>query len=224
MGRVTTAPVRTTFGYLFEPKRQAQQDGSVKEKWQITLLFDHNDPVQKECLQQCMNDAYQEGVETFGEHFWTMVQQRSVRWPFRDGGEIDPKTGQAKFGAGLTFINCSSNNKPEVVSRYFDPGDPQKKPRIVTDPNEYYWGQYAKVNVTFKAYKRPDSRGIACYVNGVQLWHAGEKMGNQFDAQREFDAEGEQPAAQYGGQNPPQAPGPGAGVQPPIPGGGSNLL
>lgn len=240
MGRVSTAPVRTTFGYLFEPKRQAQKDGTVTEKWQITLLFDTNDPKQKEALQECMNDAYQVGVEAFGEHFWTLVQQRSIRWPFRDGAEINPKTGQPRYGAGIIFVNCSSHNKPDVVSRYCDPADPQKKPRIVTDPNEYYWGQYARVNVTFKEFKRQDGNGIACYVNGVQLWHEGEKLGNQFDAQNEFDAEGEPPTASFGGQAPgqqgapqapgpapgaqqPQTPGPGAGFQPPGTG-GSNLL
>lgn len=214
MGRLTTqVPVKTTFGHIFEPKRTAEKDGTVREKFQITLLFDTSDPQQAEELKRLKQDALQVGLEAFGEHFETMVQQRSVRWPFRDGGEINPNTGQPRFGQGITFINCSSHTKPDVVSRYFDPQDPDKKPRKVTDPAEYWWGQYAKVNVTFKEYKRPDGKGIACYVNGLQLWHEGEKLGNTFDAQSEFNAEGEAPPAEY---NP--------GTEQPAGGGGSSLL
>lgn len=217
MGRITTGvPVKTTFGYLFDPKRQAEKDGTVKEKWQVTLLYDNNDPAQKADLDRLMQDAYQEGLNEFGEHFWAMVQQKTIRWPFRDGGEINPNTGQPRFGQGITFINCSSHTRPDVVSRYFDPTDPDKKPRKVTDPAEYYWGELAKVNLTFKTYKRQDGKGVACYVNGVQLWHEGEKLGNAFDAREEFNAEGETPPAQYG--EAPQAPPGGAPQSPPAPG------
>jgi len=201
----------------------------LKEKWQLTLLLDVNDPAQKAELDRLQADAYQEGMAEFGEHFWTMVQQKTVRWPFRDGGEINPNTGQPRFGTGLTFINCSSYTRPDVVSRYFDPADPQKKPRKVTDPAEYYWGQLAKVNVTFKAYKRADGKGIACYINGAQLWHEGDKMGNAFDARETFDAEGETPAAAYGEASAPPAPPATAGAPPappapPAGGGGRGLL
>lgn len=214
MGRLTTKhPVTTTFGHIFEPKRTAEKDGTVREKYQVALLFDTTDPQQAEDLQRLKADALQVGKEAFGEHFETMVQQKSIRWPFRDGGEINPNTGQPRFGQGITFINCSSNSKPDVVSRYFDPQDPQKKPRKVTDSAEYWWGQKAKVNVTLKEYKRTDGNGIACYINGLQLWHEGDKMGNSFDAQSEFSAEGEAPAADY---NP--------GGEQPAGGGGSSLL
>lgn len=221
MGRITTnVPVQTTFGYLFAPKRQAEKDGTVKEKWQLTLLYNTADPEQAADLERLKQDAHQEGVNEFGEHFWAMVQQGTIRWPFRDGGEINPNTGQPRFGAGIVFINASSYTKPDVVSRYYDPADPEKKPRKVTEEAEYYWGQRAKCNLTFKAYKRQDGRGIACYVNGAQLWHDGEKLGNAFDARSEFNAEGEAPPAEYGApQQPPAAP-----QQPPAGAGGSGLL
>lgn len=210
MGRVTTCPVPTTYGYILEPKREAdKQTGAVKEKYQITPLFDTNNPAHAASLQECINDAYQVGVEAFGEHFWTMVQQGTVRWPFRDGGQLNPNSGQPKFAPGIIYINCSSHSAPDVVSRYYDPNDPQKRPRRITAPAEYYWGMLAKVNITFKEYKRPDGRGIAAYVNGVQLWHEGDRLGNAFDAQSEFDAEGEMPPAEFG-HAPPQGAVPGA--------------
>lgn len=203
MGRVTTSPVTTTFGYLFQPKITNEKDAAgnpvQKQKWQITPLFHADNPEDAASLQECINDAYAVGLEEFGEHFWTMVQQRSIRWPFRDGGEINPKTGQPRFGEGITFVNCSSHTAPDVVSLYYDPADPEKKPRRITDPSEYYWGQKARLNITFKAYKRQDGSGIAAYINGVQLCHTGDRLGEgQFDARESFNAEGA-PTAEYAG-------------------------
>lgn len=228
MGRVTTAPVQTTFGFLFQPKVTTEKDAGgnpiQKQKWQITPIFNQDDPTQAQSLQECINDAYKVGMEEFGEHFWTMVEQKSVRWPFRNGSDINPNTGQPRFAGNTTYVNCSSQSAPDVVSRYYDPADPDKKPRKVTDASEYYWGQFAKVNITFKAYKRPDGRGIAAYVNGVQLWHEGEKLGEgQFDGQSHFDAEGAPEAAYNPGQpaaSAPPAPPAGAGGPPQVGGGG----
>jgi|AntRauTorcE11897_2_1112592.scaffolds.fasta_scaffold01648_4 hypothetical protein len=197
--RVTTVPIATTYGYLLEPRREAQADGSVKVKYQLCLLWDTNIPEQKADLDKAIAEAYAEGVEVFGQNFWALVEQRSIRWPFRNGSEINPNTGQKRFGDGIIFANASSHTKPDVVSRYYDPADPAKKPRKITDPSEYYWGQKARVNLTFKHYKRTDGSGIAVYVNGAQLWHEGDKLGGAFDAQSEFDAEGEAPAAAYDG-------------------------
>ncbi len=203
MGRVTTKPVQTTFGYLFQPKVDNVKDNATgqtvqKQKWQITPIFDQDSPEQAASLQECINDAYAVGLEEFGEHFWAMVQQNSVRWPFRNGSDINPKTGQPRFSGNKVYINCSSQSKPDVVSRYAAQGDAGLKPRKIEDASEYYWGQFARVNITFKAYKRSDGRGIAAYVNGVQLWHEGERLGEgQFDGQEHFDAEGA-PEAAYG--------------------------
>src|SRR5690554_6407051 len=134
MGRLTTqVPVKTTFGHIFEPKRTAEKDGTVREKYQITLLFDTTDPQQAEKLKRLKADAFQVGVKAFGEHFDTMVQQKSIRWPFRDGGEINPNTGQPRFGQGIEFVNCSSHTQPDVVSRYVDRQYPQEKHRQDTD-------------------------------------------------------------------------------------------
>lgn len=222
MGKVNTAPVVTTFGHILAPKVETITDKATgqtitKQKWQITPLFHHDDPADAASLQECYDDAFKVGVEAFGENFWQMVQQGSVRWPFRNGGDINPKTGEKRFGDGITYINCSSQNAPEVVSRYYDPASGNKKPRRVTDASEYYWGQKARVNITFKHYKREDGWGIAAYVNGVQLWHEGERMGNQFDAQEAFDAEGAPEAGAPGA--PPSIGAQASAPLPPVPGG-----
>lgn len=226
MGRVTTCPVPTTFGYLFQPKVNTVKNAKTGEtvttqKWQITPVWDQNDPTQVASLQECINDAYAVGVEAFGENFWQMVQQKSVRWPFRNGSDINPKTGQPRFPGNVIYVNCSSQTKPDVVSRYMAQGATDGKPRKVEDASEYYWGQKAKVNITFKAYKRDDGWGIAAYVNGVQLWHEGERMGEgQFDGQEHFDAEGAPEAAYGPGAAAPAPPPPAAAGGPPQVGGG----
>lgn len=188
---------RAAFPYIFTPKTDTdQQTGVAKTKYKVTLLFDES---AKDGLQELINDAYAEGVKKFGEHFWALVQQGSVKWPFRNGGEINPKTGQPRFGAGITYINCTSHDKPDVVSRWAAPGT--TKPAVVTDPAQLWPGEYVKASVTVKPYDMPTSKGIAVYVNALQLWHEGDRLDNRVAGEDAFDAEGEQPAAQM--QQPP---------------------
>ena len=217
--RAHTPLGRISYPWIFQPKTETGKDGSTYQKYQCAIVWDQS--VQAE-LQELINKAYQVGIEEFGEHFWTMVQQGSVRWPFRDGGEINPNTGQPRYGQGLTYINMSSQDAPDVVSRYYDPADPNKKPRKVTDPRELWPGQYVKASVTIKAYKRKDSRGISLFLNSLQLWHEGERLDNRVAAEDDFSAEGEAPPAQMGGAGAPpqQQPAPPAGgfQQPPAAG------
>lgn len=210
---------------VFTPKEEVKTDPKTGQSrntvtYKCQLVFDQS---VAEGLQELMNTAFRVGQEAFGENFWAMVQQGSIRWPFRNGAEINPKTGQPRYEQGTTFINCSSGTPIDVVSRYCDPSDPQRKPIKITDPSQLWPGQYVKAAVTFKEYRNP-SWGIACYINGLQLWHEGERWGDSFDAQSAFDAEGEAPAAQFGPGSSPQsappapatAPAPNAG-QPPAP-------
>ncbi len=226
--------------HVFTPREEQKTDKKtgqpfVSRKYGCTLLFD---PSQAEGLQAIMDAAYRVGVEAFGENFWQMVQQRTIRWPFRDGGEINPKTGQPRYDQGITFINVSSGNPIDVVSKWCDPRDPQRKPIKVNDPSQLWPGQFVKASLTFKEYRDPQW-GVGAYINGLQLHHEGERMGDSFDAQQAFDAEGEAPTAQFGHDAPAPAPGPQAGPQaapapgplPPTPpagpqagGGGSSLL
>lgn len=212
MSHRTNTPLgRIGYVYFFQPRRETgvdQQTGQqfTKEKYGCQMSWDQS--VQED-LQRLMNEAHQVGVEAFGDNFWALVQQRTVKWPFRDGNEINPKTGQPRFGPGITFANFSSRNPVEVVSKYCDPADPQQRPVKVTDPSQVWPGEYAKCNITIKAYKQP-SWGIGLYVNGCQIWHQGDKFAEVFDAQSAFDAEGQMPQgqmpAQGGAQQPPGQP------------------
>lgn len=225
MSRMQTPLGRISYPHIFTPKTETdQKTGVTKSKYQCALLFDSSAN-----LQALIDDAFQEGVKEFGEHFWQLVQQRSVRWPFRDGGEINPNTGQPRYGQGITFVNCSSYDKPDVVSRWAEPGS--TKPRKVTDPSELYPGEYCKASVTIKPYNRQDGKGIAVYVNALQLWHEGDRLDNRVDGQDAFDAEGEAPAAPMDGapQHAPAGPTPGNYAAPPPHnpqqgGGGGGLL
>lgn len=197
----TVAPLcRIGFPNIFSPKVDTQVDKSTgetktTEKYSAQLVFDGSVAEELKALKA---QVRQLGIEEFGEHFDTLVEQRSVRWPFRNGDEINPKTGAPRFPeGGITYINVSSYSPVSVVSRYSDPTDPNSngRPAVVKDPSQLWPGEYVKAAVTFKAYKRKDGNGIACYVNGLQLWHEGERWGGSFNAQESFDAEGERPAA-----------------------------
>jgi len=223
--RVTTPLCRVAWTQnVFTPKEEVKTDPKTGQsrtviKYGCQLVFDQS---AKDGLQAMMDAAMRVGVEAFGENFWPMVQQGSIRWPFRNGAEINPKTGQPRYEQGTTFINVSSGSPVDVVSRYCDPADPQRKPLRVTDPTQLWPGQFAKASVTFKEYRNPQW-GVACYINGLQLWHEGERWGDSFDAQSAFDAEGELPTGQFGTPAPqpaaPAQPGPAPGPSPaPTPG------
>lgn len=193
---------------VFTPKKEERTDKqtgqvTITDKYGCQLVFDQS---VNEGLQAMMDAAFRVGQEAFGDNFWALVQQGSIKWPFRNGAEINPKTGQPRYEAGTTFINCSSGTPIDVVSKWCDPADPQRKPIKVTDPSQLWPGQYVKAAVTFKAYKR-ESWGVGCYINGLQLHHTGERWGDSFDAQSAFNAEGEAPTGQFGpGPSPQSAP------------------
>lgn len=202
---------------VFTPKKVERVDkktGQVDliDRYGCQLVFDQS---VNEGLQAMMDAAFREGQEAFGENFWPLVQQGSIKWPFRSGGEINPKTGQPRYEQGTTFINCSSGSPVEVVSKWCDPSDPQRKPIKVTDPSQLWPGQYVRAAVTFKAYKK-ESWGVGCYINGLQLQHTGERWGDTFDAQSAFDAEGDAPTGQFGpaSSQPSTPPNSGAGNAP----------
>ena len=202
MARHITPLCRISYPHIFTPKRQTQKDRKTgeeytTEKYQAALLFDES---AAEGLKKLKQDAIAEGKAEFGEHFEAMVKQGSIRWPFRDGGAINPNTGQPFFGDGITFINVSSHDKPDVVSRYAAPGE--TKPRKIDDPSELWPGEYVKASVMVKPYNRKDAKGIAVYINALQLWHEGERLDNRVSGQDAFDAEGEQPAAEM--EQPPE--------------------
>lgn len=208
MGRINTPLCRIAFPFIFAPRVETGKEldpttgqPSVKKKYGCALVFDES---AEKGLAAMKQEALQVGVEAFGENFWALVQQGSIRWPFRNGADINPKTGQPRFGEGITYINASSGSAPDVVSKWCDPKDPKQRPLKVTDPSELWPGEYIKANVTFKEYKRADAWGIACYVNGIQLHHEGERWGGGFDAQDAFEAEGQRPTAEMDtGQVPP---------------------
>lgn len=213
----TIAPLcRIGFPQIFTPKVENIVDKASGEvtgtpkKWGGQLVFDSS--VQAE-LDKLIEDVKALGVSEFGDNFWQLVEQRSIRWPFRSGGEINPKTSKPRFpeGNAITFVNVSSYSPVSVVSKYCDPADKDRKPVVVTDPEQLWAGQYIRAAVTLKPYRRKDGMGIACYINGVQLWHEGERWGGGFNAQDEFSAEGEMPQAEL----PPE---------PPAAGGGEGLL
>src|SRR5699024_2515390 len=89
------------------------------KKYKAALLFDES---AADGLRELKKDAIAEGKKEFGEHFEQLVKQNSIKWPFRNGGDINPNTGQPYYGEGITFVNVSSQDKPEVVSRWAAPG------------------------------------------------------------------------------------------------------
>lgn len=208
-----------------------EADGSPKVSYGATLLIDKQDPLYQQVHAACEEAA----VEFFKDKLPAFRQDPNFKWPIRDGGHLNPRTGAPHHGDWCYFINCSSNEPVQVVSRYMDAGNPdpnmKTKPRVIHDQTEYYDGMFCKASITFKGFNKGGGFGVAAYLNSVQMWHEGDRLDNRTDATDEFDAEGgeaEMPAEAPGQAAPanagyaqPAQPTPGGyGQQPqPAPGG-----
>lgn len=190
--KVKTPPGRAVFEHLVTPraKKQKGQDGKefTADQWQVCMVFDEGTDLTE------MKDAAREVArKAFGEHWQKLVQQGSIKWPFRDGGEIHPETGVPRFGENMVFINASSNNPVEVVSRYRNPQTGKARlllnrkgePTIDNVTDLIYPGVYMRAGVTIAPFNN-ESKGVAIFINTAQTLEYGDRLAQQASAEEEF--------------------------------------
>ncbi len=214
-------------------KKDANGNGLGVYSYGCTLLIDKQDQLLVNQLTTACEEAAR---EFFKDKLDAYRRDPNFKWPIRDGGSLNPKHGTPHHGDWCWFVNCSSNEEVQVVSRYQDVHNPnpehRTRPRVVTDATEYYDGMFCKASITFKGFNKGGGFGVAAYINSVQIWHEGDRLDNRIDATDEYDAEGGeaelppeqgQPAPGYGAPQ-GQQPAPGYGApqgQQPAPGYGA---
>ncbi len=169
--RVVTNKVRLSYANVWEKK----SINGGPEKYSCSLIVDKDDKETLECINKAIDNAIDAGISKFGGK---KPNKASIKLPLRDGAEKDDENYDGKY-----FINCNSQQKPQIVG-------PDKMP--ITDETEVYSGCYAKVSISFYAFNQAGNRGIACGLGNIMKLEDGEPLGSYTSAADDFgDEEGD---------------------------------
>lgn len=169
---ITTGKVRLSFVNIFKPKTQLNGDS----KYSVTMIIPKSDIETLNNINKAMETAIQEGIsKTFNG-----TKPPIIKKPLYDGDGLRPN-GEP-FGAeckGCMVITATTGIEyPPVIV------DLNRQPII--DPTTVYSGCYGRVNISFKAYNVNGSKGVGCYLRGVQKIEDGEPLTAHFDAEKAF--------------------------------------
>lgn len=173
--KVKTPKFRGAFVQLFEPDNNG--------KYSLTAMFDAGADVSalKAAAQEAANKCW-------GDKAAGMIKHPKFKSPFKDGGEVVNRDGEAYAGfeAGQVVVKLSTKTRPGMV-------DPQA--RTIQDAdgttvvdrdtgacerieeNGVYSGAYYWATCTAQAYDREDGFGISFKLENVQLLAPGERLG-----------------------------------------------
>lgn len=166
--RVVTNKVRLSYANVWEKK----SINGGPEKYSCSLIIDKDDKETLDCIDKAIDNAIEAGLSKFGGK---KPNKASIKLPLRDGAEKDDENYDGKY-----FINCNSQQKPQIVGA-------DKMP--ITDETEVYSGCYAKVSISFYAFNQAGNRGIACGLGNIMKLEDGEPLGGRTSAADDFDDE-----------------------------------
>ena len=155
---------RMAFCNLMKPRQKS--DG--KTRYEVTLLIPKATPI--DMVKKAMTAAL---VEKFGPD--STKWPKNLKNPLKDGD--DPKFADYTGYAGNWAISCSSNSQPGIVDR---------RNQKVIDENECYSGRWCIAHVSFGYYDRDGNRGVAAYINNVQLHENDEPFVGRTKAEDVF--------------------------------------
>ncbi len=154
--RVVTNRVRLSYANVWEKK----SINGGPEKYSCSLIIDGGDKETIDCINKAIDNAIEAGISKFGGK---KPNKAALKLPLRDGAEKDDENYEGKL-----FINCNSQQKPQIVG-------PDKMP--ITDETEVYSGCYAKVSISFYAFNQAGSKGVACGLGNIMKIEDGEPLG-----------------------------------------------
>lgn len=172
---VVTGNFELAFPAIAKPK---QTDKG--EKYTITMLFES-----KEAMKELRRIAIAAGKEKWGDKFESMIKEKKLNWPFKDGSyeAQSGKTGEfykmeEKYPnfKGKHFCDASTMTFPSVVDG--------KKQEIIDLEKEIYAGAICRAVVHAFVYTGKNS-GVGLGFNALQKVADGERRG--FNAASLFD-------------------------------------
>lgn len=155
---------RLSYPFLFAPRENKNDDGTVKKEYSVVLLLDKKAHKKEIALITAE-------VERVAKDKWNRVPSGKFKNPLRDGSEaMDTDTDEVKDGyENCMFITAKSNNRPAVVS---------KDPSVAADEDAIYGGMYANVVIDLFAWEHPkNGKGVSANLGAVQFAANGERFG-----------------------------------------------
>ena len=155
---VTGTEVKWNYVNMLEPKAF----GSSAPKYSVQLIIPKTDIATVTAIQKAILAAYEEGSDKLAGDNVVTPPIDAIRTPLRDGDEEHTDSEQYR---GCYFMNASNKSKPKFV-------DKDKHP-ITSAPNiGSFNGASGKAALTMFAYNYNGNAGIACRLDGLQMYQS----------------------------------------------------
>lgn len=161
--------VRFSYVHVFEP---TAIDENSEAKYSVSIIIDKDDKQTLSAIQVAIEEAKKLGKTKLVDSKGNIA--RNLKTPLRDG---DVERPEDEAYAGAMFLTASSFKKPGVVG---------KPATIELDEDEFYSGCYGRASLTFYAFNKAGSKGIACGLNNVQKLEDGERLDGGVSAAADF--------------------------------------
>lgn len=196
---VSPTKVITPFGMLSYPHffvPQKADDATKKDKYSGTLvlfpagadLSRFEDPAIVAALQNADLTPLKAAMLAAAKAKWGdkaegMIRNGQLKNPFRKEGDAYGTVMKEKgYPDGCVFINCRSNNGPQVVDR-------TNQPVPATEADKIYPGLIGRMSINAFAYDTSGNKGVAFALNNFQKWLDGPRLDGRVAAKDEFEAD-----------------------------------
>lgn len=167
--KVITGMVRFSYVHVFEP---TAIDENSEAKYSVSILIDKDDKQTLSAIQVAIEEAKKLGKTKLVDSKGNIA--RNLKTPLRDG---DVERPEDEAYAGCMFLTASSFKKPGVVG---------KPATVALGEGEFYSGCYGRASLTFYAFNKAGSKGIACGLNNVQKLEDGDRLDGGVSAAVDF--------------------------------------
>jgi hypothetical protein len=177
--KVLITPVfRVSFPCVIKPRAQEREDGTKGDpKYGITAVWEPSKftTQDKERWKAILAMLDETSLAAFKKRWKDLPA--NFKKGLRDGAE---KEGLDGFGPGCMFASLTSNYKPGIVG-------PDRKTRIVDDPEQFYAGCLARTKVNCYTYN-VKGKGVALGLAGG-IWKVadGVHIGGGSDPAKDFE-------------------------------------
>ena len=172
---ITGKKTRWSYANVWEPK--AMNGG--EPKYSVSLIIPKSDVETVKKIKAAIKAAYTEGQAKLKGNSKSVPAFESIDNPLRDG---DVKRPDDPAYANSYYVNAKSSTAPGIVD-----ADRQD----ILDRSEVYSGVYGRASITFYAFNKNGSKGIACGLNNLQKIRDGEPLGGKSRAEDDFASEEE---------------------------------
>jgi hypothetical protein len=170
---LTTPQGRLSYPNLAVPK----ENKNGAKRFKTAFVFSGDTDLRE--LKQAIVDV---ATAEWGEDAASMIRSGKLHWPIRGadepGSDDESDITSRGYPAGSVFMNTSSKSRPGVVNAQAQP--------VADVEDEAYSGRDAFLHVTLAPFDVEGNRGVAVYVNAVQLLGHNDRFDGRVPATELF--------------------------------------